>query len=129
MEHSVHSQEWFDEAFSKANNKVPPVLRSFCEAFCKKYRLTGTADPLYVANVVASQMGFGDGAGTFLVSTKFPVDEEGQNARAIAAQMHKVYGCPKEEVARLVRAVFRFKPAGCHREAKRRDLIGGVWAL
>ncbi|MBX8556973.1 hypothetical protein K5D56_25600 [Pseudomonas cichorii] len=54
---------FFDEAFR--NTEIPSTLRIFAEAFCTRFDVRGICDPMYCANVAASETGLGDGAGNF----------------------------------------------------------------
>ena len=65
---SLHSKEWFDDAFYFKDNKpfaITNQLRDLCESICKSYGIRGICDPGYIANVIAQMFNVGDGIGTF----------------------------------------------------------------
>lgn len=62
MSAQIHSKEWFDEQFT-AN--VPGNLRRLSERLCRSYGINGICDPEYIANVVAVELGLGDGQSNF----------------------------------------------------------------
>lgn len=65
----MNSPEFYNEAFRKATTgekyNLPPGLRKAVEHICSVYGIRGICDPMYVANVIAHEMGFGDGKGNF----------------------------------------------------------------
>ena len=57
------SQEWFDEAFK--GMQVPKDIRKAAERICRAYGISGICDPGYIANVIAVELGRGDGQSNF----------------------------------------------------------------
>lgn len=57
------SKKFFDEAF-KGNNP-PKNLRRISERICTSYGITGICDPMYICNIIALELGFGDGQSNF----------------------------------------------------------------
>ena len=54
---------WFDDKFGEG---TPENLRRLTERLCRAYGITrGICDPMYIANVIASELGLGDGHGHF----------------------------------------------------------------
>ena len=45
--------------------EVPEALRTISAAICTRFIIYGECDPMYIANVIAVQNGFGDGCGKF----------------------------------------------------------------
>lgn len=70
---ATFSKAWFDRCFvgydSEAHREyyqaVPTALRACVERICIRFAIRGICDPMYVANVVAFELGWGDGQGTF----------------------------------------------------------------
>ena len=65
---AVHSDRWFDTAFE--GMQLPEKLRRLSERLCRAYGIGGTADPAYIANVVAKELGLGDGRGRFYTASQ-----------------------------------------------------------
>ena len=63
---AVHSERWFDAAFE--GMQPPERLRRLSERLCRAYGIGGTADPAHIANLVARELGLGDGRGQFYTS-------------------------------------------------------------
>jgi len=61
---TILNQEWFDRAFENSS-PVPPQLRTMAERMCRAFNICGTSDPMYIANVVALELGAGDGCSHF----------------------------------------------------------------
>ncbi len=59
----VHSTGWFDNCFEGAT--VPADLRAASEALCRRFTIRGICDPMYLANLMAMELGRGDGRGAF----------------------------------------------------------------
>lgn len=55
--------EFFAEAFKGSN--VPDDIRRLSERLCVSYGIRGICDPMYIANVIARELGLGDGMGNF----------------------------------------------------------------
>ena len=60
---NVPSKEWFDIAFKGYD--IPEDIRRLSEILCRAYGIYGTADPMYIANVIAKELERGDGQGNF----------------------------------------------------------------
>lgn len=60
---------FFDEAFTDPVTKtpydVPPKIRELATRICRSYGIWGVCDPMYIANVIALELGFGDGQSHF----------------------------------------------------------------
>ena len=54
---------FFDKAF--ANTETPENLRRLAARLCRSYGIRGICDPMYIANVIACELGIGDGHGNF----------------------------------------------------------------
>lgn len=63
-EHNQKDKEFFDEAF-KLHPQIPPKLRRLAERLCRSYGIRGICDPAYIANVIAVELGLGDGMSNF----------------------------------------------------------------
>lgn len=65
----THSKEFFDEAFTNPVTRqadfVPADIRRLSERICRSYNIKGICDPMYIANVIAFELGLGDGQGNF----------------------------------------------------------------
>lgn len=57
--------EFFDKAFQGMS--VPENIRKLSMRLCDAYNIRGLADPGYIANVIAVELGLGDGKGNFNV--------------------------------------------------------------
>ena len=57
------TKEFFDEAFKEMD--IPEGLRKASERICQAYSIKGICDPGYIANVIAVEMGMGDGKSNF----------------------------------------------------------------
>lgn len=64
-----HTKEWFDEAFTdpvtRKPNVLPANIRRLSERICRSYGIRGICDPMYIANVIAVELGLGDGYSNF----------------------------------------------------------------
>lgn len=58
----LHSKGWFDQHFAQ---NIPDNIRSASEAICRQFTISGTSDPMYVANIIALELRLGDGQGKF----------------------------------------------------------------
>ena len=67
----AHSVEWFNEAFTNPTTRepytVPLGLRIAAQRICTSYDIQGICDPMYIANVIAVELGIGDGQSTFKI--------------------------------------------------------------
>lgn len=57
------SSEWFRAAWQ--DESVPLPLQRLVERLCVSYGIKGQCDVMYIANVTAKELGFGDGQGHF----------------------------------------------------------------
>jgi hypothetical protein len=57
------SGDHFDDAFSRMT--PPPDIRSAAVRICQAYGIRGICDPGYIANVIAHELGRGDGLSNF----------------------------------------------------------------
>lgn len=60
----IHTAAWFDDTF-RGMESLPASLRQASEEIVKTYDIRGSADPGYIANVIAVELGIGDGEGHF----------------------------------------------------------------
>lgn len=56
-------KKFFDRAFAGMN--IPEDFRRLSERLCVSYGINGFCDPGYIANVIAFELGLGDGKGHF----------------------------------------------------------------
>lgn len=56
-------REFFATAF--AGETVPPDIRRAAERVVASYGICGICDPMYIANIIAVELGRGDGNGRF----------------------------------------------------------------
>ena len=56
-------QDFFEKAFE--GMRVPQDIRTVAERICMSYGIRGECDPGYIANVVAKELGLGDGRSVF----------------------------------------------------------------
>ena len=65
----IHTDEWFDMCFADYETgrprPIPPKLRAAATHICRSYGISGTCDPMYIANTIAMRLGMGDGQGNF----------------------------------------------------------------
>ena len=54
--------KWFDDKFT---DDVPPDLKKLAIRICRSYGINGICDPQYIANIIALELGFGDGHSKF----------------------------------------------------------------
>jgi hypothetical protein len=59
------TKEFFDEAFEGMDG-IQPGLRKASERICQAYSIQGICDPGYIANVIAVELGLGDGRSHFI---------------------------------------------------------------
>lgn len=70
---ATFSKAWFDRCFvgydSAAHREyyqtLPTALRACVERICVKFNIRGICDPMYMANVIAFEFGWGDGQSSF----------------------------------------------------------------
>lgn len=75
-----HMDRYFD------GYEVPEGLKHTVTAICTRFAISGECDPMYIANVIAVESGFGDGKGHF---------EQGGiiNPTKAAERIQSAYGC------------------------------------
>ncbi len=60
---------FFAEAFTHPVTRdpyqVPPALKQVATRLCRSYGIRGVCDPMYIANVIAVELGLGDGLSNF----------------------------------------------------------------
>ena len=57
-------EAFFKEAFGLVPN-IPKGLKVLATRICRAYGIRGICDPAYIANVIAFELGLGDGQGNF----------------------------------------------------------------
>lgn len=66
---AAKKKAFFDDAFTNPVKKtpydIPPELRKLSERLCHAYGINGVCDPMYIANVIAFELGLGDGCSNF----------------------------------------------------------------
>lgn len=70
-----HDKEFFNKAFTDSTNNepynVPDDIRKVAERICMAYGIRGICDPMYIANLIAIELGLGDGSSNF----ESPIDK------------------------------------------------------
>lgn len=61
----IHSDEWFEYCFDISGKPVPQDIRTAARRVVQAYNIQGICDPLWIANVIAKEMGRGDGMSNF----------------------------------------------------------------
>jgi hypothetical protein len=56
-------KDFFDEAFK--GHFVPYDIKRLSIRLCRSYGIKGICDPMYIANIIALELGIGDGQGNF----------------------------------------------------------------
>jgi hypothetical protein len=64
MKYSEENQTFFDKAFE--GYEVPINIKKLAMRLCRSYGIEGTCDPMYISNVIAFELGLGDGSGNFI---------------------------------------------------------------
>lgn len=66
---NAKDKAFFDDAFTQPTTGKPYVmpenLKRLASRLCRSYGIRGTCDPMYIANVIAFELGLGDGQGKF----------------------------------------------------------------
>ena len=61
--------DFFAEAFThpitREPYQVPADLKRLATRLCRSYGIRGVCDPMYIANVIAVELGLGDGLSNF----------------------------------------------------------------
>ena len=55
--------EFFNEAFG--DKEIPQEIKNVSMSICKDFNIGGICDQMYIANVIAYELGIGDGCGNF----------------------------------------------------------------
>lgn len=62
-------EAFFKEAFtcptSRQPYQVPENIKRLATRLCRSYGIRGVCDPMYIANVIAFELGLGDGQSNF----------------------------------------------------------------
>ncbi len=111
----THSPAWFDQCFGDVD--VPPDLRATSEALCRRFLIKGICDPMYIANVLAAELGRGDGQGQFHAADSDARDGfSARFYRAVSRLVHAYGSCignEQDQVSPLLRE--HLNPAGALR--------------
>lgn len=67
-ENNAKDKAFFDEAFN--GHEVPLAIRRLSTRICRSYGINGICDPMYIANVIALELGLGDGQSNFNTTDK-----------------------------------------------------------
>ena len=59
----THSVAWFNNVFTGYTG--PANIRQLSERICRSYGISGICDPMYIANIIALELGLGNGKGKF----------------------------------------------------------------
>lgn len=66
---TMWSDEWFEDCFtnpvSGERYHLPPGLEKASRRIVRAYGIRGVCDPMYIANVIAVELGLGDGLSNF----------------------------------------------------------------
>lgn len=62
-EYNAEDKKFFDAAFKGI--PVPADIRRLSERICRSYGIRGICDPAYIANIIAVELGRGDGLSHF----------------------------------------------------------------
>ena len=62
-------RKWFEDCFTNPVTEkpytVPEDIKRLATRICRSYGIRGVCDPMYIANVVAVELGRGDGQSNF----------------------------------------------------------------
>lgn len=66
---NAQNEAFFKEAFTdpltRAPYQIPEDLKRLARRLCQSYGIRGVCDPMYIANVIAFELGLGDGRSHF----------------------------------------------------------------
>lgn len=69
QEHNKADSDFFAEAFThpvtRQPYQLPENLKRLSARLCRSYDIRGVCDPMYIANVIAVELGLGDGLSNF----------------------------------------------------------------
>lgn len=67
-------EAFFKEAFTSSMTgqpyQVPENIKRLATRLCRSYGIHGICDPMYIANVIAFELGLGDGQSNFKMEGK-----------------------------------------------------------
>lgn len=84
-------RRFFDRAFE--NDNPPARLRAFAERFCLQGNINGVCDPMYICNVVAFEVGVGNGTGDFNWQGGTAPNQSDGIDKAVRRLMHAYSSC------------------------------------
>ncbi len=68
-DHCARDAAFFTEAFTDPVTRhtydIPSDIKRLATRLCRSYGISGLCDPMYIANVIAVEMGRGDGFSNF----------------------------------------------------------------
>ena len=69
-----YSEEYWEKRFDNVSHEVPERVKKAIKRIYNAYPVDcmpqGTCDPMYIMNVLAYELGFGDGQGNFYLKDK-----------------------------------------------------------
>lgn len=68
--------EAFTDPVSRKPYNVPDDLKRLSTRICRSYGIRGLCDPMYIANVIAVELGLGDGLSNFNTSRKEQISQD-----------------------------------------------------
>jgi len=93
-------KEFVQEAFK--GYKVPVGLKNTVINICSKFNINGVCDPIYICNVIAYELGCGDGEGNFNHNRK-----DASKIIEVAHRLTMSYGCNIDNELELVNIIKR----------------------
>lgn len=70
----TNDEAFFKEAFTDPITRqtcaLPPTIKQAATRICRAYGIRGICDPMYIANVIAFELGMGDGRSNFKMEGK-----------------------------------------------------------
>lgn len=95
----LYSDLWFDEVFSDPESgkpyEVPADIRKFSEFLCREKGIEGSCDPMYIANITALELGYGDGRSHFYTiqpGVAARRETYAEDVLRLAERLHHSYG-------------------------------------
>lgn len=68
-EYNQNDADFFNEAFTDAVTgkpyDIPENIKRLSIRLCRSYGIRGICDPMYIANLIALELGLGDGQSSF----------------------------------------------------------------
>lgn len=89
-----NNNEFFQKAFEGYN--VPLSIRMASEEICQEFNITGICDPMYISNVIAKELGIGDGCHHF--NDNSPSLEKIEH---LSQRLKGSYGCNIDDAAKV----------------------------